>query len=826
MSELTFKGNTVSKFGTYLPAPYIDRIELLDDRVTTYISLFFVSSGDDTVDADIITHLNSNINVYCMHAWSTGVSYSTFGYSESDWQSVVNGEVNVFKALYEARTSYLIDSLNAVQDTSISTNMNQTSTDWTKAEDTYSEEGQRIIRFQTSVDYLFDDSAAAFGSMSNPFDLAESAGLKVPEFWYTFAYTSTYEYNSTTIEDELENIKLLANKTSDVSYEKVYSEGKIRRLYTQYFDAEDVIYDDIPLESLGGFYYTTDSITHDQIKTYFEDLVTEFRSRAETMEDSDELSDLENMLDNISSALSGYGDTATLLIQLNYLRDLFTSKSNGDIVGKLYLRFRKRIYRTNEAIEGGTLLQNRITRNPKIVDSKSSEATEGYATTSYDEDWPSNYQNYLYDNTYYSLNTYLDDADANVYYNKGYFFFDYEKAWRQTSELSQYINVNKLCKLWGLLPVYSKFRVNEAKLTRKKLSDSTYYTTLSTTLYPGLSYPRSQYYSWSYAAGGIYDPWTSGIAENSYVVLRNFLPVEESPWAFGSDEIDNYHLMCFEFKDEFGTYDPDDYEEYEISVEIDDNSLEVLCTLVDHYYELYEDLESYFNSSKEDCAHDTETGDFKPFFIDAMDNLYGETLETSPWYRAAVLYNMHRDLLFNTFDGDWEALIENAEEIVDTIGPYTGNKFSLEVFVQNFIDLYNDNYSSLCAGSALAGGDAPVADAGVDQLLVVVPGSPPFSMSVMLDGTASYDPEGEDLTYSWALTSVPIDSAVTTAHIIDADTATPSFSFDKAGDYEFTLTVSDSYNSDSDSVIITIEESSGGTSGTSIPEYPGGVLPL
>ena len=498
MSELTFKGNTVSKFGTYLPAPYIDRVDLLDDRVTTYISLFFVSSGDDTVDDEIITHLNSDINVYCMHAWSTSAmstslsTSATFGYSESDWQSVVNGEVNIFKALHEARQDTDIAAYDLVQQKSIPTDMNmndESSTYWTKAEDIYSEEGQRIIRFQTSVDYLFNTSAWTPLAFGTPLELWFDDN---PQFWYTFAYTSTYTYSEDTIETALENTRSLTNKTSDISYEKVFSEGKIRRLYTQYFDAEDVIYDDIPLESLGGFYYTTSGIAQDQIKTYFEDLVTEFRTRAETMEDSDELSDLENMLDNISSVLSGYGDTATLLVQLNYLRDLFTSKSNGDVVGKLYLRFRKRIYSTNEAIEGGTLLQNRVTRNPKIVDSKKSEATEGYATTSYNENWPENHPNYLYDNAYYSLVTYLDDDYENFYYNKGFFFFDYEKAYRETSELSQYINVNKLYQLWGLEPVYSKFRVHHAKLTRTTSDE--YSTTLSTTLYPGLSYPRSQYY--------------------------------------------------------------------------------------------------------------------------------------------------------------------------------------------------------------------------------------------------------------------------------------------------------------------------------------------
>ena len=335
--------------------------------------------------------------------------------------------------------------------------MNSTSTTWVKAEEeSYTEQGQKIVRYQTTVDYIFNTTeSSAFGtSLDLWFD-------DPPQFWYTYAFTSTYEYSEEDIEDQLENVRLLANKTSDISYEKVYSEGVIRRLYTEYFDADDVIYDDIPLQSLGGTYYTTDGITHDQIKTYFENLVTEFQTTTTVMT-STTASDLEDMLNNISSVLTQYGDTANIIIQLNYLRDLFPSKSNGDIVGQLYLKFRKRIYNVNQAAESGTLLDSRITRNPKIIDNRSSESVALYATSSYADDWESNHNNYLYDNSYYSLNHYLDDDGNDIYYNKGYFFFDYEKAYRQTSELSQYINVNKLYKLFSLGPVYEKFRVHHA----------------------------------------------------------------------------------------------------------------------------------------------------------------------------------------------------------------------------------------------------------------------------------------------------------------------------------------------------------------------------
>lgn len=76
---------------------------------------------------------------------------------------------------------------------------------------------------------------------------------------------------------------------------------------------------------------------------------------------------------------------------------------------------------------------------------------------------------------------------------------------------------------------------------------------------------------------------------------------------------------------------------------------------------------------------------------------------------------------------------------------------------------------------------APTASAGLDQLVIV--GSTAF-----LDGSGSSDPEGDFLTYSWTISSAPIGS---TAALIGADTATPSFVTDLEGLYDISLSVSD-----------------------------------
>ena len=91
----------------------------------------------------------------------------------------------------------------------------------------------------------------------------------------------------------------------------------------------------------------------------------------------------------------------------------------------------------------------------------------------------------------------------------------------------------------------------------------------------------------------------------------------------------------------------------------------------------------------------------------------------------------------------------------------------------------------------------PTADAGDDQN-VMEPGT-----AVELDGSGSFDPDGDTLTYSWSLKNVPPGSKST----IDDDTAEiTSFTPDMYGLYEVFLTVSDGGLSASDSAMVMVGE--------------------
>ncbi len=78
----------------------------------------------------------------------------------------------------------------------------------------------------------------------------------------------------------------------------------------------------------------------------------------------------------------------------------------------------------------------------------------------------------------------------------------------------------------------------------------------------------------------------------------------------------------------------------------------------------------------------------------------------------------------------------------------------------------------------------PVANAGSD--LNVATGS-----SVELDGSASFDGDGEMITYQWTLVAAPGTSTRTSADIIGATTPNPSFLPDVDGSYTLQLVVSD-----------------------------------
>ncbi len=91
----------------------------------------------------------------------------------------------------------------------------------------------------------------------------------------------------------------------------------------------------------------------------------------------------------------------------------------------------------------------------------------------------------------------------------------------------------------------------------------------------------------------------------------------------------------------------------------------------------------------------------------------------------------------------------------------------------------------------------PVANAGIDQNVNI-------GADVTLNGSASSDAEGDELTYQWSFVSKPDGS---TATLSDINIVTPTFTVDKSGDYIIQLIVNDgTVNSAADTVTVIAAE--------------------
>lgn len=91
----------------------------------------------------------------------------------------------------------------------------------------------------------------------------------------------------------------------------------------------------------------------------------------------------------------------------------------------------------------------------------------------------------------------------------------------------------------------------------------------------------------------------------------------------------------------------------------------------------------------------------------------------------------------------------------------------------------------------------PVADAGPDQPVILI------DTTVTLDGSQSYDDDGDLIDFSWTITQKPTGS---NAELIAADRSMPTFVTDEYGDYVAVLVVSDALSSsDPDTVLVSLD---------------------
>jgi uncharacterized protein YkwD len=127
------------------------------------------------------------------------------------------------------------------------------------------------------------------------------------------------------------------------------------------------------------------------------------------------------------------------------------------------------------------------------------------------------------------------------------------------------------------------------------------------------------------------------------------------------------------------------------------------------------------------------------------------------------------------------ATIQNPTNAQPSLTPDIAGTYTIQLIVTDNLRLASEPD----AISLSTSNTAPIAEAGPDQAIAVV------DTSVELDGAASYDPDGDDISFQWLILSKPAGSSAALSSSVSPE---PTFKADIYGDYEVQLIVRDKWS--------------------------------
>ena len=679
MPGLVFKGDTVNNFGTYLPCPYVAKIKLTTDE-TYEISLSLFISMSEEQDVDSYLDELSDLNI-CV----------AFAADRDDLaEEVIEKQQNIFYFL----------SIEAEGDPSVPSDFGYTIINFTEFTNTdeilYDENNVRVVKLITQTSGFLGDLNILYGDWPAGQQWTNWSSLSDCTIFAFSTFFQTDEISTITSEvfNGERNLTLLNRSISDITYEPILENGSvIDQSKIVWLDKAGAPYAEIPIQSVSSQYYKAEPYTREDIVDSFETLIAEYG----TLIGGGKNPRLENAIDSISYVLSTFAESAQLLPRLNWVAKAFPNKSASNVVGKLYKRFVKRIANNNTTIQRQGRLFKQLVISPKIIDSRG--VTEEWTANEPEEIEDSDL---IYGDWYISSRAfYMEGEDVAVaagdypgaVATSGFWFFDYEKLAHKVSKISQLFDVSKLEDFFGKEIINENLKVTNVELIRDPEAStgiSAISTELNDTPYTSDITHDATSGVLGYAS---VTPFT-GSEVYSYLLLRNF------DIASNLNDLSDYRLMCFEFQDLYGwQLVEDDYteptgQEYEAQVYTEDNTLDIYTYLTEIYTSAYESFyEDYYTLADDTCSYNNTDSRFNQFFIDGIEATYVGNMAEAPWIQMPIVYNIHRDLLFNTFGGDMDLIFDNAKLLSQQISPRAGTLEALEGF-KDIADEINDYYTS------------------------------------------------------------------------------------------------------------------------------------
>jgi len=270
--------------------------------------------------------------------------------------------------------------------------------------------------------------------------------------------------------------KLYDAKVSDATYEKVTNFGVVDSdpisIYVLPNQSE---YDETPIQAIDSVYYAPVDVTLEEIRSKFKAFVGTGLS-------SD--SQIQDIYDSLNYILEKYGDSPELLPRLDVFRKTFPDTSTATAPGKIYQSFKVMLYNADNAVKRGTVLMKKLIKSAVVMDYRSTEPLTWQPPADEDIEIGAPELEHNFINTdLMQINKYglhigryahaTGQNKQNIYIN-GYWFFDYERALRKTSNIARIFHngVKKIDAYFGRGVLNSCFNLMHTLHARKRILDN------------------------------------------------------------------------------------------------------------------------------------------------------------------------------------------------------------------------------------------------------------------------------------------------------------------------------------------------------------------
>ena len=503
---LNVEGEKIQKFGRNLPTPYMEKIKIYENRMSVQISVYVnVNIGEEETDIfkEYESYLYNSLSIYVVNIAdfvASTVSDAQTRVLEDErgesgtrrFESLESGVKSIFELLYSGFSS---------EQTFVSMKDSQTSDAYAifyPDNQTFHQKSFSELMDTGTRELLYDSSGVPYYRYVMEMEIGNQIEA-YPAYYADYlslaesniiqeANLACFSTNMTTEEINLVNLnlnndivsaiktkhpatKMLETKVSDISYEQIAKDGKIKNgEYFVFVDASGTIASDpnFIIQAIDGNYHRS--------TTAKQSIVSTFKQLIGTTSDED----LQNMFDQLNYILEVYGADNKLLQEMNQMRKSFTETSTVTPVGRFYEVFERTLFNTNNAVVRGTQLRKQLNVSPVLIDLRPLTSIE-YNAPSWDESYdPSLTSNFIYvDQAKYityvdQIGVYTDPGSpmdlihAINEYLYGFWLFDYEKALISTSNISKIFDIKRMQQLLSISDkvLNSAFRLDNTNIMR------------------------------------------------------------------------------------------------------------------------------------------------------------------------------------------------------------------------------------------------------------------------------------------------------------------------------------------------------------------------